>query len=58
VRAVMGGDAGGDAFLRFNRDGERGLVAGVILRRHHGELELIGALLVMARQMRPRPNGP
>ena len=45
VRAVMRGDAGGDAFLRLDRDRERGLVRRAVDLRHHRDLELLGALL-------------
>ena len=43
VRAVVRGDAGGDAFARLDRDGERGFERRLVLGRHQVEPELVAA---------------
>ena len=44
ARAVGGGDAGGDAVARLDRDGEGGLERRLVLGRHQVEPELVAAL--------------
>ena len=44
VGAVGGGDPGGDALARLDRDRERGLQRRLVLRRHQVEPELVAAL--------------
>ena len=44
ARAVGGGDAGGDALARLDRDGERGLVPRAVVRAHQRQAELLDAL--------------
>jgi len=41
ARAVMGGNTGGDAFLGFNRHGERGFMARQVVRRHQIKAQII-----------------
>ena len=43
--AVGGGNTGGDAFARFDRDGERGLVARAVLLAHERQAEFFDAVL-------------
>ena len=43
--AVVRGDAGGDAFAGFDRNGEGRAVARLVLARHVLEAQLVGALL-------------
>jgi hypothetical protein len=45
ARAIRRRDAGGDAFARLDRDGERGLVPRAVVARHQVEPELVDALL-------------
>ena len=42
VRAVLRGDAGGDALRRLDRDGEVGAVDRAVLRHHRREVEALG----------------
>src|SRR6185436_8197127 len=44
-RAVMGGDAGGDALGSLDRDGEVGAVAGAVLLDHRPQPEALGVRL-------------
>ena len=45
VRTVMRGDAGGNALLRFDGDGERRLIRRAVELRHHRNLQRGGAFL-------------
>ena len=55
ARAVGGADPGRDAFLRLDRDGERGLVAAAVGARHRLKPELVGALLGQREADQPAP---
>ena len=44
ARTVMCGNAGGDAFARLDRDGERGLLPGAVVRGHQRQAKLLDTL--------------
>ena len=54
LRAVGGGDAGGDALARLDRDGEGGLVARAVCWLISGRPSCSTRWRVSARQIRPR----
>ena len=55
VRAVVRGDAGGDAVARLDRDGEGGAVGLLVVLGHRAQPELVAALARQAEADQPAP---